>query len=108
MNIEEYQDLPGFELVSKGLEDLSRGIMDSAEAMLIAIGSPRLRSLGLELPYRFPGLPEHALYFLLGEKFGNSAHSQYNSWIRRLVSFERALAHRVKRTEGTDRLATRL
>jgi hypothetical protein len=106
MNIAEYQDLPGFDLVSKGLEDLSVGIIDSAEALLIAIGSPRLRSLGLDLPYQFPGLPEHALYFLLEETFGNSAHSQYNSWIRRLVSFERALAHRVKRTRGTDRLAS--
>ena len=97
MNLEENSDLPGFDLIAKGMDDLAQGLSESGEALLVAIGSPRLKELGFELPYVFPKLPEHDLYFLLGEKFGNSAHSQYNALIRRLVSFERALAHRLSR-----------
>ena len=97
MNLDEHHDLPGYELVSRGIEDLSMGILDSAEALLVAIGAPRLRNLGIDLPYDFPDSPDQALYFLLGKTFGNSAHSQYKALVRRLVSFERSLAHRAVR-----------
>ncbi len=95
MNLEENSDLPGFDLISKGMDDLAQGFFQSGEALLVAIGSPRLKELGFKLPYNFPELPEHDLYALLGEEFGNSAHSQYNALIRRLVSFERALTQRL-------------
>jgi hypothetical protein len=36
--------------------------------------------------------PEHRLYLTLSKTAGRAAHSQYNALIRRLVSFERALA----------------
>jgi hypothetical protein len=35
---------------------------------------------------------EHRLYELLSRTDSDSAHSRYNALIRRLVSFERALA----------------
>ena len=82
-------DLPGADLVARGLEDLSRG-RESLEALLVSIGAPRLRSAGLRLP-RVLSDPEHRLYRLLAEESGNEAHSRYNALIRRLVSFERAL-----------------
>lgn len=83
------QDMPGADLVSKGLEDLAQAV-ESAEALLVSVGAPRLRAAGLELPRSFPDA-EHRLYRLLSEKHGDDTHSQYNALIRRLVSFERAL-----------------
>lgn len=60
-----------------------------AEALLVSIGSPRLQSIGIELPSTIPSL-EHKLYLLLTAGKGDAAPSAYNALIRRLVSFERA------------------
>jgi len=72
------------------VEDLKAG-RESAEALLVSVGAPRLRSLGVDLPSPIPS-PEHKLYLLLTRERGNAAHSAYNALIRRLVSFERAAA----------------
>ena len=79
--------LPGEELVERGLRDLAAGV-ESIEALLVSIGAPRLRQLGLMIE-PLAG-PEARLYRLLADEYGNGAHSRYNSLIRRLVSFERA------------------
>lgn len=86
--------LPGAELVKVGIEDLRVGT-ESEEALLVSIGAPKLRSLGFELPPTISD-PEHTLYFLLGDKHGNGAHSAYNALVRRLVSFERAASFAVR------------
>ena len=41
----DLQALPGGDLISRGLEDLARGD-ETTEALLVAIGAPRLRRLG--------------------------------------------------------------
>ena len=87
--------LPGNDLIEAGLRDLHDG-RETIEALLVAIGSPRLRRLGIELPDQLPIDPEHRLYRLLAADESDSAHSRYNALIRRLVSFERA-AECVKR-----------
>jgi hypothetical protein len=74
-----------------GVEDL-RHQRQTIPALLVAIGAPRLRSLGLEVPEDLPSNPEHRLYDLLSNSEPDSAHSKYNALIRRLVSFERAMA----------------
>ena len=79
--------LPGGDLVDKGLRDLADG-RETAEALLVAIGAPRLRRLGFDVPTR--ECPEHALYELLSRDEPDDAHTRYNALIRRLVSFERA------------------
>lgn len=87
--------LPAAPLIEAGLRSYRAGETGIA-ALLVAIGRPRLRSLGLDLPAQ-PDLcrePELALYRLLAAQHGNGAHSRYNALIRRLVSFERALARR--------------
>jgi hypothetical protein len=84
------ESLPGADLIERGTEDLGRG-RESAEALLVSIGAPRLRSVGVELPSPIPS-PEHKLYMLLAREKGDAAHSAYNALIRRLVSFERAAA----------------
>jgi hypothetical protein len=77
--------------VLPGLRDIAEGRLDTVEALLVAIGSPRLRRLGLDLPGALPELAKHVLYQKLCDLHGDSAHSRYNSLSRRLVSFGRAL-----------------
>jgi hypothetical protein len=81
--------LPGEELIEAGVQDLRNG-RETIAALLVAIGSPRLRRIGLELPSNLPENPEHRLYDLLAKDDSDSAHSRYNALIRRLVSYERA------------------
>lgn len=85
----DLKSLPGAELVDRGVADLSAGV-ESTEALLVSIGAPRLRSLGINLPSSTIADPEHKLYLRLAQEQGNAAHSAYNALIRRLVSFERA------------------
>lgn len=80
--------LPGEELVSTGIDDLARGD-ETIEALLVSIGAPRLRALGLDLPATLPNA-EDRLFALLEQRFSGDAHSRYNALVRALVSFERA------------------
>jgi hypothetical protein len=84
------ETLPGAGLIRRGAADLDAG-RESVEALLVSIGAPRLRSVGIELSTPIAS-PEHKLYALLAGEKGDAAHSAYNALIRRLVSFERAAA----------------
>jgi hypothetical protein len=86
----DLKTLPGADLVERGIADLGAG-RESTEALLVSIGAPRLRSVGIELAMPIAS-PEHKLYALLAREKGDAAHSAYNALIRRLVSFERAAA----------------
>jgi hypothetical protein len=81
---------PANDLITAGIEDL-QDRRETIAALLVAIGAPKLRSLGLELPENLPSNPEHRLYDLLSATEPDSAHSKYNALIRKLVSFERAI-----------------
>lgn len=83
------QVLPGDDLIEAGLRDL-RAQRETTYALIVAIGAPRLRRLGLDIPDQLPANPEHRLYDLLASDEPDSAHTRYNALIRRLVSFERA------------------
>lgn len=80
--------LPGGDLIAAGLDDL-RASRETVPALLVAIGAPRLRRLGIAVPETIAD-PEHRLYALLAQTEGDAAHSRFNALIRRLVSFERA------------------
>jgi hypothetical protein len=80
--------LPGSDLVQEGLQDLAAGL-ETVPALLVSIGAPRLRRIGLELPPTIAD-PEHRLYALLASEDSDSAHARYNALVRRLVSFESA------------------
>jgi len=86
MNFEAF---PGGDLIREGLHDLEAG-RESAAALLVAVGAPRLRRAGLQIPSLPFDNAEHRLYALLARTHADSAHSRYNALIRRLVSFERA------------------
>lgn len=88
MNIDS--NLPGAELVTRGLENLHNG-QKTPEALLVLIGAPRLRQVGIEVPKsRLRVCPELSLYSLLLKKDKINAYSLYNSYLRRLISFEHA------------------
>lgn len=93
VKIQDLSAFPGAELIEEGLRDLAEQ-RESIPSLLVQIGRPRLERLGLEiLPESTEAeseLPEHRLYHLLAATNPDSAHSRYNAWIRRLVSFERA------------------
>jgi hypothetical protein len=80
--------LPGADLIREGLRDLENGV-ESVSALLVLVGAPRLRRLGLDVPDT-PDYPEDRLYAALSVEHGDGAHSRYNALIRTLVSFERA------------------
>jgi hypothetical protein len=83
--------LPGEELVNEGLSDLA-GDRISDTSLLVLIAGPRLRRLGVRVPERPTTQPwEHILYERLEERLGSAAHSHYNSLIRRVISYARAL-----------------
>lgn len=82
--------LPGGDLIEGGLADLARGV-ESVAALVVAVGAPRLRRAGVRVP-ETPRDPEHRLYALLSQDDADAAHGRYNALIRRLVSYERALA----------------
>ena len=86
----DYSRLPGSNLIQSGLEDLRTGI-ESPEALLVAIGRPRLIRAGIPVPDHPFTSPEHRLYQHLWKTDPDSAHSRYNALVRRLVSFEQAL-----------------
>ncbi len=92
MDDQDLSALPGSELVFKGLRDLEDGV-ESTESLLVLVGGPKLRSLGVTVPIQqHAASPERRLYARLEAEDGPGAHSRYNALVRRLVSFERALA----------------
>lgn len=80
---------PGQDIIDRGLSDLVAE-KETVESLLVLIGAPRLRRLGIDVPVSTIESPEHRLYQVLRETDQDAAHSKYNSLIRRLVSFERA------------------
>ena len=81
---------PGSDLARQGVDDLAKG-RDSIPSLLVLIGAPRLRALGVPVPYTDIDAPQHRLYQKLWQEDPDSAHSRYNALVRRLVSFERAM-----------------
>lgn len=86
----DHLGLPGSEIVDEGLRDLAEG-RPTVAALVVSIGAPRLRLLGIDVPSPLAD-PEHRLYLLLADDDPDAAHGRFNALVRRLVSFERALA----------------
>ncbi len=94
-------DLPGHDLIREGLDDLAQR-RESVAACLVKIASGRMRRCGLavDVPDEEALNADHQLYALLGLEHGNEAHGRYNALLRELVSFERALEARHRRSRG--------
>jgi hypothetical protein len=96
----EHADVPGFDIVSSGLVDLSANVM-SVNALLVAVAAPRLRSDGLVLPDLLPELAKDRLWDMLQEESGDDAHRRYNALMGRVLSF--ASAYETRQTAKRDR-----
>ena len=83
-----FDSLPGSEIIKKGLRDLEKN-EQTLESLLVSIASPRLVRLGFLVSHPYPDA-ENKVYRLLAQNDPDSAHSQYNAFIRLLVSFSRA------------------
>jgi hypothetical protein len=95
LNLEDdLEGLPAADAIRTGVADLAQGRTTPA-ALLVAIGASRLRGLGLPVPNTVPADAELRLYEALGAQGLPDPYSGYNALIRELVSFERALEHRV-------------
>jgi hypothetical protein len=97
----DIERLPGGDLILAGLSDRSQGRVTAASC-LVAIGEPHLRRAGLLNDDRRAGSFEAAeivLYRLLRSEPGDP-YSRYNSLLRRLVSFERALSRLTRDKRG--------
>ena len=80
------KNIPGEELIYKGLSDISKGKFRSVEALLVFLASPRLNELGFSIP-PFSFEPNLVLYEILSLKFDNEAHLQYNALQTRVNKF---------------------
>ncbi len=87
----DYDELPGGDLVLEGIGELRNG-KESIASLLVAIGAPRLRLLGVPIPEITIAEAEHQRYELLVRTDSDSAHSLYNALVRRLATFDRAAA----------------
>ena len=87
-NYSSFDSLPGSEIIKKGLRDLEKN-EETLESLLVSIASPRLLRLGFLVNHPYPDA-ENKVYRLLAKNNPDNAHSQYNSFIRLLVSFSRA------------------
>lgn len=90
--------MPGAELVLPGIEDLAAGRI-TIGSCLVSIAAPVLARSGLTagLPTnRFVIEAERELYRLLQGECANP-YGRYNSLLRRLVSFERAVRAAIAR-----------
>jgi hypothetical protein len=100
MNEQRHQaGLPGEDLVQQGLTDLAQEQLTES-ALLVLIAGARLRRLGFQVRDRPLSRPyEHELYARLEQRLGAGAHSYYNSLIRRIVSYTRALEREQNRQD---------
>ncbi len=83
-------NLPGAEIVLRGLEDLEAG-RSTVEGAAVQVAALRLRAGGLSVPDRDAavGEPGHELYRRLSGD--PDPHSRYNAILRRIDSFARAI-----------------
>ncbi len=87
-----WASLPGADIVSQGVDDLSRGV-ESVAGLVVAVAAPRLRNVGIDVPEVLQRLPHHRLYELLSSEAPASAHGRYTALLRRVVSFASAAEH---------------
>jgi hypothetical protein len=90
--VADLADLPGSELVSKGLVDLAEG-RETAESLLVQVARERLGELGLEVTGPGGADAELRLYALLCRDGVADPYSAYNGLLRRLDKLLRALDH---------------
>ena len=85
----DFSAFPGADVIARGVADL-QAQQTTIESLLVLIGAPRLRAVGIEIPSSSVTDPDHRLFELLALSDPDGAHSRYNALLRELISFERA------------------
>jgi hypothetical protein len=88
--VTDFSGLPGAEIVAEGLRDLASG-RESVPALLVTIARARLGRLGVSVGPLLWQDTELRLYRALCTEDPTTAYARYNSLLRRLDSFARAL-----------------
>jgi hypothetical protein len=88
--VTDLSGLPGAEVVAEGVSDLAAG-RESVPALLVAIAGARLRRLGVAVAVSGWEEAELRLYRALCREDAATAYARYNSLLRRIDSFARAL-----------------
>ena len=84
--LDPMRDLPGHEIVAKGLADLRTGEM-TRDALLVAVAAERLRADGIEVSGTLPLHPKDRLWEMLEADVGDDVHGTYNALVGRVLSF---------------------
>jgi hypothetical protein len=100
MQSEILDGLPGADLIAKGLADHANK-RRTPEACLVKMARPRLAAAGLLAEQPQSTDSELTLYHLLGQQAADP-YPLYNSLCRRLVSFEQALGHRLRKFQNQN------
>jgi hypothetical protein len=98
MQHSEYRNIPGWELVSKGLQDIAAGRDATPEALMVRMISSRIIEFHIPFPYVERSSPldvRLALYRSLGAVSADP-YATFNAIQRRLASFC-SIAQRVNR-----------
>ena len=99
-NTDLLTNLPGGAVVLKGLQDLACENL-TTEACLASIASANLVKADiLDEEIRVGEIDSEIALYRSFSHLGNSAYSAYNSALRELTSFERALSHRLRWKAG--------
>lgn len=87
--------LPNSEIIEQGMKDLQSSLL-TVSSLLVCIGKPRLELAGLKIPamQNAPPNPELLLFEMIAKGQELDHYSYYNSLIRGLISFEKALEQR--------------
>jgi hypothetical protein len=88
--VADLRGLPGADLVAEGLSDHAAR-RETPAALLVAIAGARLRRLGFAVDPAVWDEAELRLYRLLSAKDARGAYGHYNSLLRRIDSFARAV-----------------
>jgi hypothetical protein len=92
MPTQDFEKLPGAEIVLPGIEDLRAG-RETLNALAVRAAATRLGVDDLVGDIDAEEPAAHRLYSRLNEQLGDSAHSRYNAILARVASFARAADH---------------
>lgn len=89
---QEFEKLPGAEIVLPGIDDLRAG-RETVNALAVGAAATKLGLSDLVRHAETEEPAAHRLYLRLGDELGNGAHSRYNAILARVASFARAAEH---------------
>ncbi len=87
---QKFQNLPGWEIVSFGLEDIESGKHETIKALLVYMAASRLCEIGFDVP-KFPFSEDPfqikvMIFQKLSENYPDE-HNQFNAMQQRLAKF---------------------